>query len=166
MPLIENVNVPLVEEEITGATHVAPGTVTTGVETTGGTTTTGGVTTGGVTTGGVTTGGVTTAGGVTTGVVGAAPPLLVVAMDVIKALDSGEVSVGSALKVVVSVVRLDVCEVVATLSLTTSAKFFTALTNVAAVVGSAPLLALESAAIALTLSRMEAVGAACAKAAM
>ena len=153
MPLIANVNVPFVEDEIVGAMQVATGVV--GVVTTGGTTTTGGVTTGGETTGGV-----TTAGGVTIGVVGAAPPLLVVAMDVIKALDSGEVSVGSALKLVVSVVRLGVCDVVATLRATTDAKFFTAEIKVAAVVGSAPLLALESAAIALTLSRIDAVGAA------
>ena len=160
MPLIFSENVPFVEEEIIGATQVATGVVTTGVVTTG-VVTTGVVTTGGTTTtGGVTTGGVTTAGGVTTGVVGAAPPLLVVAIDVIRALDSGEVRVGSALKLVVSVVRLAVCDVVATLAVTTAAKFFTAAIKVAAVVGSAPLLALESAAMALTLSRIDAVGAA------
>ena len=131
MPLILNENVPLVDEETVGAVQDA-----------------------------VVPPGAVTTGGVTTGVVGATPPLLVVATEIIKAFDSGEVSVGSALKVVVSVVRLAVCEVVATVAETTAAKFFTALTKVAAVVGNAPLLACESAAMALTLSRIEAVGAA------
>jgi hypothetical protein len=132
--------------------------------TTGGVTT-GGVTTGGVTTGGVTTGGVTT-GGVTTGVVGAAPPLLVVAMEVIAALDSGLVKAGSGLMAAVRAVRLALCDVVATLNATTAAKLVAAVVNVVAVVGKAPLLALASAAMALTLaSKVVPAGTACAKAA-
>jgi hypothetical protein len=132
--------------------------------TTGGVTT-GGVTTGGVTTGGVTTGGVT-AGGVTTGVVGAAPPLLVVAIAVIAALDSGLVRLGSGLTATVKAVRLADWEEVATNEATTDAKLAAAFVNVAAVVGKAPLFALESAAIALTLaSSVVPSGTACAKAA-
>ena len=106
---------------------------------------------GGVTTGGVTTGGTTT-GGVTTGVVGAVPPLLVVATAVIAALDSGLVSAGSGLNDVVKVVKLADCEVVATLAATTAAKLAAAVVKVAAVVGNAPLLAFASAAMALTLA--------------
>ena len=80
------------------------GGVTIGGTTTGGVTT-GGVTTGGVTTGGVTTGGVTT-GGTTTGVVGAVPPLLVVATAVIAALEAGLVNAGSGFTAAVKAVRL------------------------------------------------------------
>ena len=156
--MIVTLNVPLVAELMVGAVQV--GVVTTGVVTTG-VVTTGVVTTGGVTT----TGGATTAGGVTTGVVGTTPLLLVVAMVVIKVLDSGKMSVGSGLNAVVSVVRLAVCEVVATLAATTAAKFLPASVIVLAVVGKDPALALESAAMALTLSKIEAVGAAWAKAA-
>ena len=158
MELIVTLNVPLVAELMVGAVQV--GVVTTGVVTTG-VVTTGVVTTGGVTT----TGGTTTTGGVTTGVVGTTPLLLVVAIVVIKALDSGKLSVGSGLKAVVSVVRFAVCEVVATLAVTTAARFLPASVNVLAVVGKLPALALESAAMALTLSKIEAVGAAWAKAA-
>ena len=86
-------------------------------------------------------------------------------MVVIKALDSGKLRVGSGLKAVVSVVRLAVCDVVATFAETTAAKFLPASVNVLAVVGKDPALALESAAMALTLSKIEAVGAAWAKAA-
>jgi hypothetical protein len=135
--------------------------VTTGGVTTGGVTT-GGVTTGGVTTGGVTTGGVTT-GGVTTGVVGAVPPLLVVATVLIKVFDSGKLRVGSGLKAVVNAVRLAVWDAVATLDMTTAAKFLPASVIVLTDAGKEPLLALESIAIAFTLSKMDAVGAACAK---
>jgi hypothetical protein len=112
--------------------------------------TTGGTTTGGTTTGGTTTGGVTT-GGVTTGVVGAAPPLFVVAMAVTAAFDSGLVSVGSGLKLVESAVKPAVCELVATLAKITAAKFLPASVNVAAVAGNEPLLALASAAMSLML---------------
>ena len=70
------------------------------------------------------------------------------------------------MKAVVKAVRPAVCDAVATLAVTTAAKFFPASTNVLAVVGKEPLLALESAAMALTLSKMELVGAAWAKAAM
>ena len=156
-------NVPLAEDKV-GTVQVTTGVVTTGVVTTG-VVTTGGTTGGTTTTGGVTTGGVTTAGGVTTGVVGTTPLLLVVAMVVIKALDSGKLKVGSGLKAVVKVVRLAVCEVVATLAITTATKFLPASVNVLAVVGNDPALALESAAMAFTLSKIEAVGAAWAKAA-
>ena len=125
----------------------------------------GGVTTGGVTTGGVTTGGVTT-GGVTTGVVGAVPPLFVVAMAVTAALDSGRVRAGSGLMAAVRVLRLADCEEVATLAAITADKLPAAFKKISAVAGKAPLLALESAAMALTLARsVEPVGTAWAKAA-
>ena len=132
--------------------------------TTGGVTT-GGVTTGGVTTGGVTTGGVTT-GGVTIGVVGAVPPLLVVAMAVTAAFDSGRVKAGSGLMAAVSVVRLADCDAEDTLAKITAAKLLAAVVKVADVAGNAPPLALASAAMAITLARsVEPVGTAWAKAA-
>ncbi len=125
----------------------------------------GGVTTGGVTTGGTTTGGVTT-GGTTTGVVGAEPPLLVVAIAVIAALDSGLDKAGSGLIATVKAVKLALCELVATLAATTAAKLVAAVVKVAAVAGKAPLLALASAAIAFILAnKVVPAGTACAKAA-
>ena len=125
----------------------------------------GGTTTGGTTTGGTTTGGTTT-GGVTTGVVGAAPPLLVVAIAVIAALEAGLVKAGSGLMATVKAVKLALCEVVATLAKTTAAKLEAAVVNVAAVVGKAPLLALASAAIAFMFAnKVVPAGTACAKAA-
>ena len=166
MPLSTKLKVPLVLLLITGssAVHRVELPPVAGGVTTGGVTT-GGVTTGGVTTGGVTTGGVTT-GGVTTGVVGAEPPLLVVAIAVTAAFDSGRVSAGSGLMAAVSVVKLADCEVVATLAAITADKLAAAVVKVAAVVGKAPLLALASAAMALTLaSSVEPVGTAWAKAA-
>ena len=91
--------------------------------------------------------------------------LLVVAMVAIKALDSGKISLGSGLKADVNVVRLAVCDVAATLAAITALKLLPASVIVLAVVGKAPLLAVESAANALTLSKIDAVGAAWAKAA-
>jgi hypothetical protein len=101
-----------------------------------------------------------TAGGVTTGVVGATPPLLVVAIADIAALEAGLVKAGSGLNAVVSAVRLADCEEVATLAATTCAKLVAAAMKVAAVVGKAPLFAFASVAMALTLAKMEFVGAA------
>ena len=118
----------------------------------------------GMLTGGV-TGGVTGVTGTSTGVIGATPLLLVVAMVAIKALDSGKISLGSGLKAVVNVVRLAVCDAAATLAATTALKLMPASLIVLAVVGKAPLLAVESAANALTLSKIDAVGEAWAKAA-
>jgi hypothetical protein len=78
-------------------------------------------------------------------------------------LDSGNSNLGSGLNATVSAVRLADCDVVATLAVTTAAKFLPAFTMTADTVGSEPLLALASAAMALTLSKMLLVVEACAK---
>jgi hypothetical protein len=72
--------------------------------------------------------------------------LVDVAVAVILATESGLASVGSGLKATVRAVRLAVCEVVATLWITTSARLLPARTMTADTPGSAPLLALASVA--------------------